>query len=154
MRLVIRLGAVALVCLASGGAGLAEATPAKLFACAIGANEVSVTAAGGRLVYHYGTADKEQMTIVGIPASGNIFQLTQRFAGMEYQLRFKNGEYSYIVYSSEGNARSGASATSGLVVMRGTKTISDKACAPLAELAMPGDLLKGVPEDSDKYSAL
>lgn len=108
---------------------------------------------GGRLTYHYGMANKDELTIVGIPASGNIFQMSQRFAGMEYQLRFRNGEFNYIVYSSEGNGRVGAAASSGLVVMRGTKVISDRSCSRYADLTMPDDAL-AVPEDTDLYSAM
>jgi hypothetical protein len=79
--------------------------------------------------------------------------MTQRFAGMEYQLRFKNGEYSYILYNSEGNGRVGAAATSGLVIMRGTKQISDRPCSRYTEFAVSVDSL-GVLEDTDAYSAM
>ncbi len=148
MKPVIILGLAVLAPLSPG-----FAAPAELFACTIGLKKVSVAMADGRLAYHYGTAGKDEMSIVGIPASGNVFQMTQRFAGMEYQLRFTNGDYSYIVYASEGSGRVGAPALSGLIVMRGTKQISDKPCARLTELAMPGDSL-GIPEDSAPYSAM
>ena len=160
MKLVGGLGLVAfgaLVPLVSLGPVLAaqsEDVSMTLFTCAIGAKSVSVTAGGGRLIYRYGTIDKNEMSIVGNPAAGNIFQMTQRYAGMEYQLRFKTGEFNYIVYSAEGNERVGASATSGLVVMRGTKRISDKSCSRFAPLAMPEAALKGVPDDTDAYSAM
>ena len=114
---------------------------------------MSVTRADGRLTYHYGTGIDDEMSIVGIPASGNVFQMAQRFAGMEYQLRFRNGEYSYIVYDSEGSSRVGAAATSGLVIMQGTKQISERSCARFTEFAVPLDSL-GIPEDIDAYSAL
>ncbi len=93
------------------------------------------------------------MPIVGIPTSGNVLQMTQRFAGMEYQLRFKDGEYSYIVYSSEGSGRVGAAASSGLVIMQGTKQVSDRPCGRSAEFAVSLDSL-GIPEDTDSYSAM
>lgn len=147
------LGLTALIPLGLGRTASAEAAPAKAFACAIGKKTVSVTSEGGQLTYHYGVADKDENSIVGIPTSGNIFQMTQRFAGMEYQLRFRSGEFSYIVYSSEGNGRTGASATSGLVIMRGAKRISDRPCSKFAELTMPAGGL-AIPEDTDIYSAL
>ena len=112
-----------------------------------------MTRADGRLTYHYGIGIKDEMSIVGIPTSGNVLQMTQRFAGMEYQLRFRNGEYSYIVYDSEGNSRVGAAASSGLVIMRGTKQISERSCARFTEFAVPLDSL-GFPEDTDAYSAM
>jgi hypothetical protein len=149
--IILRLAA-----LISVGLGLtapAEGAPTKVFTCAIGKKTVSVTSAGGRLIYHFGTANKDELSIVGIPTSGNVFQMTQRFAGMEYQLRFRNGEFNYIVYSSEGNGRVGATATSGLVIMRGTKTISDRSCSQFEELVMPADAL-AIPEDTDTYSAM
>jgi len=153
MRFVIVLGLTALLPLAPGLAAHAKETPVKAFSCAIGAKRVSVTTEDGRLVYRYGTAAKDEMSVVGDPASGNIFQMSQRFAGMEYQLRFTNGAFSYIVYESEGNGRVGASATSGLVVMRGAKRISDKSCARFSELTMPPATL-AIPEDTDAYSAM
>jgi hypothetical protein len=131
----------------------AEGSSTTIFTCSIGKKTVSVTHADGRLTYHYGTSIKDEMSIVGIPTSGNVFQMAQRFAGMEYQLRFRNGEYSYIVYDSEGNSQLGAEATSGLVIMRGTKQISYRSCARFTEFAVPLDSL-GVPEDTDAYPAM
>jgi hypothetical protein len=153
MKLLVTLGLAVLIPFGSSLAAAADATSAKAFACSIGAKQVSVTTENGRLVYRYGTANKVEMSIVGVPASGNIHQMTQHFAGMEYQLRFSNGEYSYIVYDSEGNGRSGAAAASGLVVMRGTKLISARQCSRFTELAMPPDAL-AIPQDTDTYSAM
>ena len=124
-----------------------------LFTCRIGTHTVSVTDDGGRLTYRYGTPGKDEMSISAAPKSGRVLQLQQRFAGMEYQLRFKNGEISYIVYSMEGNGQSGAAAVSGLKVMKGIKELSDKFCSPYAELTLPPDS-EDVPQDSDAYSAM
>ena len=150
MRSTIIFTAAVLLVFGSGAS--AEAAGA-IFTCRIGAKTVSVTDAGGRLAYQYGTASKAELSIIGTAKSGNVFQLEQRFAGMEYQLRFRNGDFSYIVYSSEGNGRVGAAATSGLVVMRGAKTISDKSCAPYAELTLPPPS-EGIPQDTAAYSAM
>jgi hypothetical protein len=68
-------------------------------------------------------------------------------------LRFTNGEFSYIVYDSEGNGRVGAAATSGLVIMQGTKQISDRSCARFTEFSISLNSL-GIPEDTDAFSAL
>jgi hypothetical protein len=143
----------AVVLMALGPALHAQDVPATVFTCAIGKKTVSVTHADGQIAYHYGTGGKDEMSIVGTSASGNIFQMSQRFAGWEHQLRFTNGEYSYIVYDSEGNGRVGAAASSGLVIMQGTKRISDRSCARFAEFAISLDSL-GVPEDTDAYSAM
>src|SRR6185437_16172830 len=144
---------VALIALGPASTAQAASISKTLFTCSIGKKTVSITQADGRLIYHYGTGTKHEMSIIGIPASGNVFQMTQRFAGMEYQLRFRNGDYSYIIYDSEGNGRVGAAASSGLVVMHGTKRISDRSCAPFAEFAVSLDSL-GIPEDTDAYSAM
>jgi hypothetical protein len=135
-------------------AARAETNPARVFACSIGAKRVSVTATQDGLVYHFGTATKDEMTVVGTPAAGNVFQMAQRYTGPEFQLRFKNGEYSYIVYSAEGNANVGASSVSGLVVMRGTKTASDRSCSRFTEFAMPANGTFAFPEDTEGYSAM
>jgi hypothetical protein len=153
MKAMIVPGLVALMALGPASTVHAEGISTTVFTCSIGKKMVSVTRADGRLTYHYGTGNKDEMSIVGIPSSGNVFQMTQRFAGMEYQLRFKNGEYSYIVYDSEGNGRVGAAATSGLVIMQGTKQISDRSCSRFAEFAVSLDSL-GIPEDTDAYSAM
>ena len=153
MRSMIVSGLVALITLGPASAVHAEGNSTTVFTCSIGKKTVSVTHADGRLTYHYGTGINDEMSIVGIPASGNVFQMTQRFAGMEYQLRFKNGEYSYIVYNGEGSGRVGAAATSGLVIMQGTKQISDRPCARFTEFAVSLDSL-GIPEDTDAYSAM
>ncbi len=153
MNPMIVPGLVALVALGPASAVRAEGNSATLFACSIGKKTVSVTNADGRLTYHYGTDSNDEMSIVGIPASGNVFQMAQRFAGMEYQLRFRNGDYSYIVYNSEGSGRVGAAATSGLVIMQGAKQIADRPCARYTEFAVSLDSL-GIPEDTDAYSAM
>ena len=153
MKAMIVPGLVVLMALGPASTIHAEGISTTVFTCSIGKKTVSVTRADGRLTYHYGTANKDEMSIVGIPSSGNVFQMTQRYAGMEYQLRFRNGEYSYIIYDSEGNGRVGAAATSGLVIMQGTKQISDRSCSRFAEFAVSLDSL-GIPEDTDAYSAM
>ena len=138
--------------LALGPSVSAEAATRRLFTCKVGAHTVSVTDDGGQLAYRYGPPGKVEMSIFAQAKSGTVLQMEQRFAGMEYQLRFKNGEVSYIVYSSEGNGRVGAAAVSGLVVMKGGKVLSDKSCSPYADLILP-PASEGVAQDSDVYSA-
>ncbi len=153
MKAMIVTGLLGLIGLGPASTAHAEGGSTTVFTCSIGKKTVSVTQADGRLTYHYGNGVNDEMSIIGIPASGNIFQMAQRFAGMEYQLRFTNGEYSYIVYNSEGNGRVGAAASSGLVIMQGAKHISDRSCARSTEFAVSLDSL-GIPEDTEAYSAL
>ena len=131
----------------------AQERPRPVFSCANGDKRVSVTEAGGRYLYRFQRGGKEELSILGDPAAGNIFWMMQRYAGEEYQLRFTRGEFSYIVFSSEGNASVGASATSGLVVMRGAKRISDLSCARFANFDMPANAAD-LPQDTDAFSAM
>ena len=124
-----------------------------VFDCRIGAKSVSVSGTENRLIYRFGTRGKAEMSIIGTPAAKNVFKMTQRFAGMEYQLRFTRGDTSYIVYSSEGNSRTDAAATSGLVVMRGNRRIADRSCAPFAAVSLP-DRSRAIPEDDAAHSAM
>jgi len=152
--MTLTLALAALLPLGSSFAATPEGSSTKVFACSIGDKKVSVNAVDGRLTYHYGTASKDDLSIVGIPASGNVHWLEGRFAGMEHQLRFSNGEYSYIIYAAEGNGNTGATGNSGLIVVRGTKVISQRPCFRYADLVMPDvDTLK-IPMDSDTYQAM
>jgi hypothetical protein len=153
MKTTLILGPIVLMALSSASAIRAQSVPVTVFTCAIGNKIASVTQADGRITYHYGAGGKDEMTIVGTPISGNVFQLSQRFAGWEHQLRFTNGEYSYIVYDSEGNGHVGAASSSGLIILQGAKQISDRQCKRYAEFAVSLDSL-GIPEDTDAYSAL
>lgn len=153
MKWMAILGMVGLAAIVQHPAAHAKAATTSLFSCAIGTKRVRVDVKGGQIIYHYGSPDKDEISIVGTVKAGNIWQMQQRYAGMEYQIRFTKGEYSYIVYSAAGNANVGASAISGLVVMAGKKRIADKSCAHYAELDLPADTLK-VPQDVEDYSAM
>jgi hypothetical protein len=59
-----------------------------------------------------------------------------------------------IVYSAEGNPKVGASSMSGLVVMRGSKAVSNRPCSRFTAFDMPGRDFFALPEDTDAYSAL
>ncbi|WP_026792258.1 hypothetical protein [Pleomorphomonas oryzae] len=143
----------ALIALALASPAHAEGKSKTIFSCAIGKRTASVTLADGQLTYHFGTRAHDELTIVGTPASGNVFQMAQRYAGMEYQLRFKSDDYSYILYAAEGNPQVGAAANSGLVILQGTDRIADRSCAKFTEFAVPLDGL-GIPEDTEDYSAM
>jgi hypothetical protein len=147
MKRLIVLGLLVLSQTAEAGS-----PPKTLFTCAIGARTVSVTAAGKNLIYRDGTGKDAGLTIIGSAAAKNIFQMSQLYAGMEYQLRFTRGDVSYIVYSVEDNPQTGAAAISGLMVMRGTKTIADMSCAHWSEVTLPDNLT--LPQDTAAYSAM
>lgn len=115
---------------------------------------VRVTSQGGNVFYNYGRRDRPELSLRGSPRSGNVYFMRQRYAGPQMQLRFTNGEYSYIVHAMEGNAHRDANAVSGLVVMRGTRTIADHSCRRYTDFKDSFDLLDSLPEDSEAYTAM
>ena len=137
--------------LATAAPGIAPST--ILFECHVGGKNVRITSAGDRLTYRYGTTDEAELTLSETAAGGNVFYMAQRYAGMQYQLRFVSGDTSYIVFASEGNAHVGADSSSGLVVMRGTDRIMDKPCARYSEFSADFEY-STLPEDSKTYSAM
>lgn len=149
----MNLPALALIALGLAAPSHAQGKPTTIFSCAIGKKTASVTLADGELTYHYGTRARDELTIVGDPAAGNVFQMAQRYAGMQYQLRFTNDDHSYILYAAEGNPRVGAAAVSGLVILHGTNRLADRTCSKFTEFAVPLDGL-GIPEDTEAYSAM
>lgn len=128
-------------------------TQEKLFACSLGRKLISVTAVGSRLTYHFGTSAKEEMVIVGTPGQGNVFYRSDLYTGMEYQIRFAKGLYSYVVYSMEGNDRTGMAATSGLTVMKGAKSIADMPCRRHTTFNTNFDY-HTLPQDDEDHSAM
>lgn len=125
-----------------------------LFECVLAdGKRVRVAAEGDRLTYTYGLNGDVEMMLPASASQNNLFYMSQRFAGMQYQLRFANGDTSYIVFSAEGNSNTGAQASSGLVVMRGTRTVDNHACRQHAEFSADFDY-STLPQDTEAYSAM
>ena len=100
-----------------------------------------------------------QLEIAATPASGNVLWMEQRLVGMEHQMRFKSGEYSYIVYSHSENRLAGTPAFSGLVVMRGQTPVADYNCSGFAvfkdaETSSGSSQYDRLPKDTLEYSAM
>lgn len=127
--------------------------PQPVFACSLGKKSVSVIAVGHELIYKFGTSTKTEMSIVGSAHQRNVLYREDRYAGMEHQLRFVSGDYSYIVYNMEGNSQTGAKAISGLTVMKGNKAVADMSCTHYAEFGIGFDY-GSLPEDTANYSAM
>jgi len=143
------------VCLLfGGGAAQADSKSALLFSCSIGAKHVDVTKLGDRFTYRFGTAGASEMSIMGEPGAGNIFQMRQRFTGPESQVRFTKGEFSYIVFAAEGNPSVGARSIAGVTVMRGLKSISSLTCDRFTEFNGFDEAFSAVPEDTEAYSGM
>lgn len=100
----------------------AQTAPKPVFHCQLGAKTVDVVLANGALVYRYGkggTTPELEVRSSGkdghayyadSPAQRELFR----------QLRFINGDYSYIVYAWRGE--------SGLAVVKGKADVSDRKC--------------------------
>ena len=138
-------------------AAAATAQPASashnVFACALGGKSVSVTAAGNQLTYSFGTREHTELRIVASASRGNVFFFSGYYAGLEQQLRFVAGPYSYTVYSAGGNAKTGSHPIAGLVVTKDGKQVADLPCSTYAEL--DGSFNYGsLPQDTEDHSAM
>ena len=70
------------------------------FVCQMGSKSVRVATEGDELVYRYGTAANPELTIRGSARNHNLFFLHEGGGrGEAQQLRFVNGDYSYVLYS-------------------------------------------------------
>lgn len=145
--------AIALGCLAVPVSAWSAVAPQPVFACALGKKMVSVTADGPQLSYKFGTRSHVEMSLIGSSQKKNVFYRADRYAGMEHQLRFVNGPYSYTVYNMEGNSQTGVSPSSGLVVMKGTTVVANMSCTRYAEFGVGFDY-DTLPQDTEKYSAM
>lgn len=146
-------GVIALLSLATLAAAESPRTE-TVFACSLGAKQVSVRAVGTEIVYRFGTRDRAALTIVGSAAKRNLFYRTARYSGIENQLRFANGRYNYIVFSLGANAPVGARGVSGLTVMDGTKIVAEHSCRRWSDLDSRTFDFSTLPEDGEQYSAL
>ena len=130
-------------------------SPKRVFACSFGAKQVLVTGSDANLVYRFGTKDSDEIKLVGNPVRENLRYLIDRFAhSYNQQLRFKNGEFSYVLFnrwSSAGHQGKGEENTSGLVVLRGKKEVARLKCKSGEGFSETFDLSK-LPADSDDYS--
>jgi hypothetical protein len=115
---------------------------------------VQVTAQGGRLFYRYGTARRAELSLTGSARSGNVRFMQQRYASIQSQLRFTNGQYSYIIHEMGASQVAQSNSISGLVVMRGNRRIGDYSCRRFTEFSAAFDLLRSLPEDTEAYSVM
>jgi hypothetical protein len=126
-----------------------------VFECTLrNGNSVRVTAQGGNLFYRYGNSRRAELALRGSARSGTVHYMQQRYASIQSQLRFTNGNYHYIVHSMGANQQSGSSSISGLVVMRGTRRVADHSCRRFTEFRAGFDTLNRLPADTEAYSVM
>ena len=126
---------------AAGAASAAEPSlcgvgETVLFTCAVGHKVVSVCGGDGKATYDYGTPGKIEMSSQALQMAERMFS-----GGGETQISLTNGAYSYIVYdktvrtSFSSDGHNDPDSTSGLVVLKGGKTISAKTCGTDATIS-------------------
>ena len=102
--------------------------PKPVFNCSFGTKQVKVTAAGGNLLYEFGTPGRPDIVVVGNPKAGNVSHHIEHYAkGGTEQLRFRNGPYSYVPFNSFTAGTDGGE-FSGLVVYKGLTKLSSLKC--------------------------
>ncbi len=149
-KLIIALACAATSISSAGVALAAGGTPKPVFSCQIGTKTVRIEAVNDKLIYHYGVGDRDEMMIIGDMHSGNPkYSYSPHLDFSQTQVRFKNGQYSYIVYVDDAKDTE-MNAAAGLMVLKGKTKISDKDCTTPATFGVD---LSGLPLDDDEYSA-
>jgi len=146
-------GAAVIGCTAYPVRAQSVGMPQRVFACSLGKKSVSVTAVGNQLIYKFGTPTNTEMSIIGSAGQRDVLYRAERYASMEYQLRFLSGQYSYIIYNMGGNSTTGAASVSGLTVKKGNKVINEMSCRHYTEFSTGFDF-EWLPEDTEEYSAM
>lgn len=156
MKKLIIAGGMALAAFLPGTAAAQSGSGVEtVFRCTLrNGKTVSITAQGGNLFYAYGTPRRAELSLRGSARSGNVFFWQQRYASILSQVRFTRGDHHYILYSMGANGQTGSSAVSGLLVLRGSRRVSDHSCRRHAEFTGGFDLLNRLPQDSETYSAM
>ncbi len=104
-----------------------------IYSCRMGRRIVSLCGANGTLTYHYGNRERNELTIAAGAERENIHYgiVVGQGGGRQEHFRFTNGDTQYIVYRGTNGRladRPGRS-YSGLTVMRGSRTISNRQCS-------------------------
>lgn len=117
-------------------ASLCEAGETVLASCAIGPRRASICARGSKAVYRYGRPGRVELT-----ASDLHWASTGYSGGGELQVTARNAGHGYTLFDRIVRTGFGADglnhpkADSGLVVRRGEKILSARACTPVEPIA-------------------
>ncbi len=145
-----RLGMLLCACIA--GPALCAGQSVPVFSCSLGSTQVEVVARGKVLHYQYGRPGKPELSLSGDANSGTVSYRNEMWPHAEdKQLRFRNGDFSYVVYNrwaSPSYEGKGGEDHSGLLVFKGDKLISNKACRKGGEFGSVFDL-STLPKDAD-----
>ena len=120
---------IAVACGATPVRAQPRGVPQRVFACSLGRKSVTVTAAGSKLIYSFGTPAHTELQVVASAKRGNVFYRWDIYDSPEQQLRFVAGPYSYI------------------------RRVVDMPCSPDAEFGAGFDY-STLPEDTESNSAM
>jgi hypothetical protein len=117
-------------------ASLCDPQETVLASCAIGQRRVSICARGAKAVYRYGRPGRVELT-----TSDLHWASTGYSGGGELQVTARNAGHSYTLFDRIVRTGFGADglnhpkADSGLLVRRGEKILSARACTPAEPIA-------------------
>jgi len=112
-----------------------------------------VTAQGDSFTDRYGSSRQAEQILRATPQSGTAYYKQERRWEIPTQIRFINGEYSYIVHEIPTHRSGDPHGSSGAIVMRGNRVIADHSCRRLKEFRNWG-LINRLPEDEDKWARM
>lgn len=144
----------AAIALAAPGAAAAQGGVETLFQCTLrNGKTVSVTAQGDNFTYRYGTLRKAERILRATVRSGTAYHKQERRWEIATQIRFTSGEYSYIVHEIPTHRSGDPKGSSGVMVMRGKRVITDHSCRRLTEFRNWGTINR-LPEDGDEWARM
>lgn len=103
-----------------------------LYNCPFEDGRVLSVCAGDEIAYRFGPLADPELELIRDPAAGGVSYSVdrRRGEGRQSQVRFENGNYDYIVYSSQAGrrGRGRGEGESGVVVLRGGEEINHMEC--------------------------
>lgn len=109
-----------------------RAAEETLYNCPFQDGRVLSVCMGDQIAYRFGRPGAAELDLGRDPAAGGVsYDLEQRPGdGQQTRLRFQNGAYDYVVYSSQSEDRdeAGGARSSGVVVRRGGREIARIQC--------------------------
>ena len=101
-----------------------------LYNCPFADGRVLSVCSGDDIAYRFGDLDDPELELIRDPgADGVHYGINRRRGeGRQSQIRFENGNFDYIVYSSQSGRRGGDDGASGVVVLREGEVIHRLEC--------------------------
>lgn len=122
--------------------------------------EVTISENEGTFTYQHYKHGAVDLKLSGSALNGNLFRWEGRYTGLEMQIRFAHGDYSYIAYSASAGGEGLGQNFSGVEVIRGDvgnddkHDISDQTCIGKNPGFDPPLVYDDLPLDDDSWSAM